>query len=107
MKNYTLPTKLKIFFTLMDCRVLISNIFKLKPFAGFMLTSSHCGSVNQSSTAQVALMVFSNVHKTFIFPSHSTVACAGDCPWDTHMTRGDTQPVQKHWQTRARTNTQA
>lgn len=51
-----------------------------------MLTSSACDSANQSSAAQVALMIFSYVQKTFIFSAHSAVACSEDCPWDTHMT---------------------
>lgn len=97
LKNYTLPIKLKLldeFFTLMDCGVLISNIFKLEPFAGFMLTSSECDSANQSSAAQVALMIPSYVQKTFIFSAHSAAACSANCPWDTHMTHGDVRLSQ-------------
>lgn len=76
MKNYTVPVKLDLqrIFTLMDCGGLISNILKLKPFAGFMLTSCDCDLVNQSNAVQVALMIFSYVQKTFIFPAHTSVA---------------------------------
>lgn len=73
MKNDTLPIKLhfQMIFALMHCGLLISNIFKLKPFAGFMLTSGHCDAGNQSIAALVALMIFFYVQKTFIFPAHS------------------------------------
>lgn len=92
----------------MDCGVLISNIFKLKPFAGFMLTTSDCDSANQSHAAQVALMISSCVHKTFIFPVHPTEARSDDCPWDTRMTHDDTQAetqAQPHIQTHVHANT--
>lgn len=82
----------------MDCGVLISNIFKLKPFAGFMLTSSDCDSANQSSAAQVALMILSYVQKTFIFSAHFAVACSEDCPWDTYMTHDDMHPANTETQ---------
>lgn len=82
----------------MDCGVLISNIFKLKPFAGFMLTSSDCDSANQSSAAQVAVMIFSYVQKTFIFSAHATAAYSEDCPWDTRVTHGDMNPADTETQ---------
>lgn len=107
MKNYTLPIKLKLPEDLyvMDCGALISNIFKLKPLAGFMLTTSDCDSANQSSAAQVAVMISSYVQKTFIFPAHSAVACSEDCPWDTHVTHNDTRQANAGTQADPHTQT--
>lgn len=89
----------------MDCRVLISDIFKLKPFAGFMLTSSNCDSANQSSAAQVALMIFSYVQKTFTFSGLSTGARSETCPWDTHVTHGGRHPANAETQVNTRIQT--
>lgn len=69
--------------------------------------------INQAQ-AQVALMIFSYVQKTFIFSAHSAVARSEDCPWDTHMTHSDMQSQRRrntgthtntHTQTDARTHT--
>lgn len=87
----------------MDCGVSISNIFKLKPFAGFVLTSDNCDSANQSSAAaQVALMIFSYVQQTFIFSALSTVACSEPCAWDTHVAHDDMHPANAETQVNPR-----
>lgn len=70
-----------------------------------MLTTGDCDSANQSSAAQVAVMISSYVQKTFIFSVHSAAACSEDCPWDSHVTHNDAHRANAETQADPHTQT--
>lgn len=93
----------------MHCEVLISNIFKLKSFASFMLTSNHFDTANQSSAVQEALIVSVNVHKKIKKHSFSMFILLQMALWIvlvTHMhTSGRETQVDPQIQMYAHTHT--